>query len=59
VLDSPRRARLAVLGAAGYAGQEFVRLALAHHGLEVVALVSREQAGQPAARPAAPRRRAG
>jgi N-acetyl-gamma-glutamyl-phosphate reductase len=41
-------ARVAVLGASGYAGQEFVRLALAHGGLEVVALCSREHAGRPA-----------
>ncbi len=42
------RARVAVLGASGYAGQEFARLALGHGGLEVVALVSREHAGRPA-----------
>ena len=42
------RARVAVLGAAGYTGQEFARLALAHPGLELVALASREHAGRPA-----------
>src|SRR5262245_56829763 len=41
-------ARIAVLGAGGYAGQEFVRLALAHPGLELAQLVSREHAGRPA-----------
>lgn len=46
--DKPRmRARLAVLGASGYTGQEFTRLALAHPGLEIVALSSREHAGRP------------
>ena len=40
-------ARLAVLGASGYTGQEFTRLALAHPGLEIVALSSREHAGRP------------
>jgi N-acetyl-gamma-glutamyl-phosphate reductase len=41
-------ARVAVLGASGYSGQEFTRLALAHPGLEIVALCSREHAGRPA-----------
>ena len=43
-----RVARVAVLGASGYSGHEFVRLALAHPGLEIAALVSREYAGRPA-----------
>ncbi|MEO5618123.1 MAG: N-acetyl-gamma-glutamyl-phosphate reductase [Candidatus Eisenbacteria bacterium] len=43
-------ARVAVLGASGYSGQEFARLALAHPGLELAALVSREQAGASADR---------
>ncbi len=43
-----RTARVAVLGASGYSGHEFVRLALAHPGLEIAVLVSREFAGQPA-----------
>jgi len=43
-------ARVAVLGASGYAGQEFVRLASAHRGLEVSVLASREHAGEPLAR---------
>src|SRR5262249_14769262 len=37
-----------VLGASGYSGQELVRLALGHPGIEVVALSSREHAGRPA-----------
>ena len=44
-----RTARVAVLGASGYSGQEFVRLALAHPGIEIALLVSREHAGAPAA----------
>jgi N-acetyl-gamma-glutamyl-phosphate reductase len=42
-----RRARVAVLGASGYSGQEFTRLAIAHPGLEIAALSSREHAGRP------------
>src|SRR5204863_9315821 len=41
-------ARVAVLGASGYSGHEFVRLARAHPGPEIAALVSREYAGRPA-----------
>lgn len=44
-----RVARVAVLGASGYSGQEFVRLALQHDGVKLAALVSREHAGRPAA----------
>ena len=44
-----RTARVAVLGASGYAGQEFVRLAIAHPGVSIAALVTREHAGRPAA----------
>ena len=43
-------ARVAVLGASGYSGQEFVRLAAGHPGLSIAALVSREHAGLPASR---------
>jgi N-acetyl-gamma-glutamyl-phosphate reductase len=39
---APKSARVAVLGASGYTGAEFVRLALAHPGLTVVAAVSRD-----------------
>lgn len=38
-------ARLAVLGASGYSGQEFVRLAVAHPAIELAVLGSREHAG--------------
>ena len=41
-------ARVAVLGASGYSGHEFVRLALTHPGIEIGCLVSREYAGRPA-----------
>jgi N-acetyl-gamma-glutamyl-phosphate reductase len=39
-------AQVAVIGASGYSGQEFTRLAVPHSGLEIVALCSRERAGQ-------------
>jgi N-acetyl-gamma-glutamyl-phosphate reductase len=42
-------ARVVVLGASGYTGQEFVRLAGAHRGIELTLLASREHAGQPLA----------
>src|SRR5204862_6822298 len=35
--------------ASGYSGLEFARLVLAHPGLKIVALASREHAGHPAA----------
>lgn len=41
------RARVAVLGASGYSGQEFARLALGHTGITLAALASREHHGQP------------
>lgn len=41
-------ARVGLLGASGYAGLEFARLAAAHPGLVLAALFSREHAGQPA-----------
>ena len=44
-----RTARVAVLGASGYSGQEFVRLSLGHDGVSIGALVSRGHAGRPAA----------
>ena len=46
---APQTARVAVLGARGYTGQAFVRLALAHPGLQVAALSSRDEEGIPAA----------
>ena len=39
---SPATAKVAVLGASGYTGAEFVRLAAAHPGVELVAAVSRD-----------------
>lgn len=55
-LDAPaagatarQQARIAVLGASGYSGQEFARLALGHPGLRLSVLCSREHAGRPAA----------
>ncbi len=41
-----RTARVAVLGASGYSGQELTRLAIGHPGLELVALSSREHVGR-------------
>jgi N-acetyl-gamma-glutamyl-phosphate reductase len=38
-----------VLGASGYTGQEFVRLAGTHRGIELTVLASREHAGEPLA----------
>jgi N-acetyl-gamma-glutamyl-phosphate reductase len=45
---STQKARVAVLGASGYSGQEFVRLSLGHPGIEIAVLASREHAGRPA-----------
>jgi N-acetyl-gamma-glutamyl-phosphate reductase len=42
-------ARVVVLGASGYTGQEFVRLAGTHRGIELTLLASREHAGEPLA----------
>jgi len=41
----PLRARVALFGASGYAGQEFARRALGHPGIEIGCLVSRQYAG--------------
>lgn len=41
------RARVAILGGSGYAGGEFLRLALGHPGLEVVQVTSERHAGWP------------
>jgi len=43
-----RRAAIALVGASGYTGQEFARLAIAHPGLDLAVLCSREHAGRPA-----------
>ncbi|MBX3364394.1 MAG: N-acetyl-gamma-glutamyl-phosphate reductase [Phycisphaeraceae bacterium] len=40
-------ARIAILGASGYAGGELLRLLLDHPGVEVVAATSRSQKGEP------------
>jgi len=45
----PATARVVVLGASGYAGQEFVRLAASHPALEPVLFASRDHAGEPLA----------
>ncbi|MBI1798949.1 MAG: N-acetyl-gamma-glutamyl-phosphate reductase [Candidatus Eisenbacteria bacterium] len=42
----PRHARIALLGASGYSGLEFARLALGHPGLVLSVLGSREHAGR-------------
>lgn len=42
------KARVAVLGASGYSGQEFARLSVSHPGVELAVLCSREHAGRPA-----------
>jgi N-acetyl-gamma-glutamyl-phosphate reductase len=42
-----RTARVGLLGASGYSGREFLRLASAHPGLEMVAVGLREASGRP------------
>ena len=49
VATTPLAARVAVLGASGYSGLEFVRLALGHPGLTLAAVASRQHAGRPGA----------
>ena len=49
VAGTRQTTRVAVLGASGYSGQEFARLALSHPGLVLSVLASREHAGRPAA----------
>jgi N-acetyl-gamma-glutamyl-phosphate reductase len=44
----PAAARIALVGASGYSGQEFARLALEHPRLALAVLASREHAGAPA-----------
>lgn len=41
------RARVSIVGGSGYAGGEFLRLALGHPALEVAQVTSREHAGHP------------
>jgi len=47
-MSAPLVARVVLLGASGYAGLEFLRLARRHDGIAIVALASREAAGRPA-----------
>jgi len=49
IVSERQHARVAVLGASGYAGQEFARYAAQHPGLTLAVLASREHAGRPAA----------
>ncbi len=49
IVSERQHARVAVLGASGYAGQEFARFAAQHPGITLAALASREHAGRPAA----------
>ena len=48
-MTDARRVRLAILGGSGYAGGEFLRLALAHPALEVTQVTSERYAGWPVA----------
>lgn len=48
-MSGPGRLRVAIVGASGYAGGEFLRLALLHPHLEVVQATSRRWAGMPVA----------
>jgi LysW-gamma-L-alpha-aminoadipyl-6-phosphate/LysW-L-glutamyl-5-phosphate reductase len=45
VSEAPPRLRVAIVGASGYAGGEFLRLALGHPHLEVVQVTSERNAG--------------
>ncbi len=42
-----KKIRVAVFGAAGYAGEELLRLLLRHRGAEIAAVTSRKNEGQP------------
>jgi N-acetyl-gamma-glutamyl-phosphate reductase len=44
--SSPRSVRVAIVGASGYSGEELVRLLLRHPHAELVAVTSRQSAGQ-------------
>lgn len=48
-MSAAERLRVAVVGASGYAGGEFLRLALAHPNLEVAQVTSQRFAGDPIA----------
>lgn len=49
-MTAPITARVALLGASGYAGLEFLKLARRHPGITITAIASREFAGCPAGR---------
>ena len=42
-----KKIKVAVLGASGYAGEELLRILLRHPGVEIVAITSRKNAGEP------------
>ena len=46
-LSMSDRLKLSIIGASGYAGGEFLRLALAHPNVEVVQVTSERNAGLP------------
>lgn len=45
-MSEMKKVRVAVVGASGYSGEELVRLLLAHPGVELVAVTSRQYAGR-------------
>ena len=46
-LQKMKKVKVAVLGASGYAGEELLRILLRHPGVEIVAITSRKNAGEP------------
>ncbi|MGD9828275.1 MAG: N-acetyl-gamma-glutamyl-phosphate reductase [Hyphomicrobiaceae bacterium] len=46
VRKSDKRVRVAVIGASGYTGADFIRLALRHPGIEIVSLIAKSHAGK-------------
>src|SRR3954468_14681738 len=46
VTDNLKRTPVGIVGASGYAGEDLVRLLLAHPGADLVAITSRQYAGQ-------------
>jgi N-acetyl-gamma-glutamyl-phosphate reductase len=45
-MSDPKKIPVAIVGASGYAGEDLVRLLLAHPGADLVAITSRQNAGQ-------------
>jgi N-acetyl-gamma-glutamyl-phosphate reductase len=45
-MSDPKKIPVAIVGASGYAGEDLVRLLLAHPGADLVAITSRQYAGQ-------------